>query len=69
MQGNPPCLEQVTKDMVNAYFERLSLGEPDLKSYPTTSFVNSPMPLLYKHVSQWRSRNQTIRCLVTCIRV
>ncbi|KAJ4712729.1 3-hydroxyisobutyryl-CoA hydrolase-like protein mitochondrial-like [Melia azedarach] len=49
-KGNPPCLEQVTKDMVNAYFERLSLGEPDLKSYPTTSFVNSPMPLLYKHI-------------------
>lgn len=31
MQWYPLRLEQVTEDMVNAYFERLSWDEPDLQ--------------------------------------
>ncbi|KAH9777213.1 3-hydroxyisobutyryl-CoA hydrolase-like protein 2 mitochondrial [Citrus sinensis] len=28
---DPPCLEQVTEEMVNAYFERISVDEPELE--------------------------------------
>lgn len=31
MQWDPPCLEQVTEEMVNAYFDRISVDEPELE--------------------------------------
>lgn len=31
MQWDPPCLEQVTEEMVNAYFERINFDEPELE--------------------------------------
>lgn len=31
MQWDPPCLEQVSEDMVDAYFAQLNAYEPDLQ--------------------------------------